>query len=139
VSCARNGKLADALLCIGTMKPADVLVVDDEPDLRDTMCAILEAEGYRVETASNGREALDSLRAGSRPRLVLLDLTMPVMNGYEFLEHLKKDRELSRIPVTVVSAICDLKPPPVPCLRKPFDIEALTSVVERGLRKPSAC
>ncbi len=121
------------------MEPADVLVVDDEPDLRETMCAILEAEGYRVETAANGREALDSLRAGFRPRLVLLDLTMPVMNGYEFLEHVKKDLELSRIPVTVVSAICDLKPPAVPCLRKPFEIDALTSVVARSLRSRTPC
>jgi CheY-like chemotaxis protein len=116
------------------MKPPDVLVVDDEADIRETLCAILEAEGYRVETASNGREALEALRAGARPKIVLLDLTMPVMNGYELLEQLANDRDLSRIPVTVVSAICDVKPPRVPYLRKPFDIDALTGAVARGVR-----
>jgi CheY-like chemotaxis protein len=119
------------------MKPADVLVVDDEPDIRETICAILEAEGYCVETACNGLEALESLRVGAPPGLVVLDLTMPVMNGYELLEHMQSDRALSAIPVMVVSAICDLKPPAVPCLRKPFDIDALTRMVARVRRSPS--
>ena len=120
------------------MKPADVLVVDDEPDIRDTMRAVLEAEGYSVATACNGREALDTLRSGAPPKLVLLDLTMPVMNGYELLEHMKNDRNLSRIPVTVVSAICDLTPPPVPCLRKPFAVDALARLVADKVRRSSS-
>jgi two-component system response regulator CpxR len=132
---SRNAEVAGALLTLASMKRPDVLVVDDEVDIRETMRAVLEAEGYRVATAADGREALDKLKREPPPKLVLLDLTMPVMNGYELLEEMKNDVELASIPVTVVSAICDLKPPRVPYLKKPFDVDVLTRSVARSLKK----
>ena len=114
------------------MDMAEVLVVDDEPDIRETVRTILESEGYRVRIASNGREALDLMRQGSPPGLVLLDLMMPEMDGYEVLEAMRNDRALASIPVTVVSAVCDrFGPLGTPCLRKPFLLEELLATVEK--------
>src|SRR5262249_6405268 len=81
-----------------------VLLVDDDPDLLDVTSFVLENEGIVVETARNGQEALALLRAGRLPRLVLLDLMMPVMNGWEFLAEVAKDPELDAIPVVVLTA-----------------------------------
>ena len=81
-----------------------VLVVDDDYDLRETMRDVLEDEGYMVETASNGQEALDCLRDGNSPEVVVLDLMMPVMDGWHFLDEIKRDPALADIPVVVMSA-----------------------------------
>ena len=84
---------------------ATVLIVDDEDDIRESIQTILEEEGYRAVGASNGREALRLLQeAADRPCLILLDLMMPVMDGWRLLELLKSDANLCDIPVTVVSA-----------------------------------
>ena len=81
-----------------------MLIVDDDFALRDALCAALEGEGYVVEAVANGKEALDYLRGGARPSLVLLDLMMPVMNGWEFRAEQRQDPELADIPVIVLSA-----------------------------------
>lgn len=80
-----------------------VLVVDDEVEIREVLQTILEDEGYRVVLAANGREALE-LIGQERPALVLLDLMMPVMNGWEFLDRLKQKPELQSLPVMILSA-----------------------------------
>lgn len=81
-----------------------VLVVDDDFDLRQTMREILQEEGYVVDTAANGLEALELLRRSNPPRVVVLDLMMPVMDGWQLLDELKRDSSLSDIPVVVISA-----------------------------------
>ena len=67
---------------------APILIVEDDADVRDTMVQVLESEGFSVRATRDGREALDALRAGLRPRLILLDLMMPVMNGWQFREQM---------------------------------------------------
>src|SRR4029078_11962162 len=81
-----------------------VLVVDDEDDIRETIRTILEDEGYEAYGASNGSEALNLLHDIPRPCVILLDLMMPVMDGWKLLEVLKEDDPLATIPVPVVSA-----------------------------------
>lgn len=84
-----------------------VLVVEDDEVIRESMRELLELEGFDVISAANGREALDFVRAGGRPCAVLLDLFMPVMDGWQFLAEIDRDRELSDLPITVVSAAGD--------------------------------
>jgi CheY-like chemotaxis protein len=114
----------------GTAQPATVLVVDDEFDIREAVRDVLEGEGYRVITAVNGQEALDLL-ATLRPCVVLLDLMMPVMNGWQVLDALRKRRGLDGLAVVLVTA-SDSRPSGVAGLiRKPFDIDRLLSAIER--------
>jgi len=81
-----------------------ILLVEDEPEIRESLKDALESEGYEVVTASNGQEALDVLSTIRKPCLILLDLMMPVMNGWEFAEALQADSELAEIPIIVVTA-----------------------------------
>ncbi|MBA3541577.1 MAG: response regulator [Deltaproteobacteria bacterium] len=81
-----------------------VLVVDDDDDVRIGVSGILEQRGYLVATACDGRDALAQLRAGLRPRMILLDLSMPIMNGEEFCAECSNDPQLAAIPIVVVSA-----------------------------------
>ena len=90
-------------------------------------------EGYRVRCAANGREALDAL-AEMRPGLILLDLMMPVMSGYELLQALRANDDLASIPVTVVSAVGDRLAAGTSVLRKPVDLETLLHAVDAGCR-----
>ena len=113
---------------------AAVLVVEDEQDIRETLRDILEMEGYRVHCASNGKEALDALAEMPRPRLILLDLMMPVMSGYELLQALRANDDLSSIPVTVVSAVGEKLTEGTSVLRKPVDLETLLHAVDEGCR-----
>jgi CheY-like chemotaxis protein len=79
-----------------------VLVTDDDEDLRMLCTMQLELRGFRVSQARNGKEALDVVRA-ERPDLILLDLMMPVMDGWECLAELKADKKLSDIPVFIIT------------------------------------
>jgi CheY-like chemotaxis protein len=116
-----------------------VLVVEDEFDLRATLQAILEGDGYRAETCSNGREALERLN-GSKPDLVLMDVMMPLLSGLEVLRTMKRTPELDGVPVVLMSSV----QPSVnqeeygwqAFLRKPFTIPALLQTVERLIGKP---
>jgi CheY-like chemotaxis protein len=82
-----------------------VLVVDDDADIREATQMVLENTGHRVITAADGQEALEMLRGGqSRPCLILLDLMMPVMDGFEFLEKVKEISTLQRVPIVVLTA-----------------------------------
>src|SRR5690349_17497986 len=84
-----------------------VLIVEDDADLREMMAQLLTLEGFSVETASNGREALRYLESGDggRPNLILLDLMMPVMDGWEFRRRQLADMRSAEIPVVVLSAL----------------------------------
>jgi CheY-like chemotaxis protein len=113
-----------------------VLVVDDDTSARSTVVAILEAEGFLVVEAGNGREALDQLEAGLVPGAILLDLFMPVLDGWATLRAIRRNRSLSSIPVMVLSAAgregMDRAPGATAYLRKPLDPEEL-------LRRLAAC
>lgn len=116
-------------------KNADVLYVDDDTSLRGAASDILREEGYTVEEAGNGAMALAYLGNASAPRVIILDLNMPVMGGREFLRHLRKEPELSDVPVLVVSGDVRsngavARPEGViPQLAKPFDVEDLVGSV----------
>ena len=81
-----------------------VLVVDDDADIRDALCELLQDEGYRPVSASNGRDALVYLNSRERPCIILLDLMMPIMDGWEFRRQQKSDPRWSNIPVVVITA-----------------------------------
>jgi class 3 adenylate cyclase len=87
--------------------PATVLVVDDTEMNRDMLCALLAADGHRSAVAENGRLALEAIKANSYD-LILLDVMMPEMNGYQVLEQLKADADLRAIPVIVLSALDEI-------------------------------
>ncbi len=114
-----------------------ILVVDDEPGIRDVVSHLLDDEGFPVTTASNGREALASVRR-ERPDLLLLDLNMPVMTGWEVLAQLQAAQ--ADIPVVFMTAEYGGRAEAERCradgyLGKPFDLEDLLLLVARYLRK----
>jgi CheY-like chemotaxis protein len=91
-----------------------VLVVDDDDDIRSAVQEVLEGEGYRTVGASNGKEALDFLQSSEDlPALILLDLMMPVMDGWELLVRMDENADLHRVPVALMSAH--------PTIRRAFD------------------
>ncbi len=85
-----------------------VLLVEDDPDTRTVMNTVLRLSGFEVETATDGHEALDQLRAEPKPSVILLDLMMPGMDGWQFREAQRRDPALADIPVVLVSATDDL-------------------------------
>jgi CheY-like chemotaxis protein len=85
--------------------PAPVLIVDDDPNLQRLMTKFLKLEGFASIPASNGREALDYLRGGGGASVILLDLRMPVMDGWAFRKEQRNDPELAGIPVIVITGI----------------------------------
>ena len=114
-----------------------ILIVDDDRDLREALSEILRDEGYDVAGAADGGEALDRLRRDfHRPALILLDLTMPVMNGWQFREEQRRDPDLSAIPVVVLSAGDHLPEQMGPLgiqeyVRKPIELDHLLAAIER--------
>jgi CheY-like chemotaxis protein len=83
---------------------AGVLVVDDDDGIRCALAQALEEEGYQVATAINGADALEHLRAGARPCIILLDIMMPVLDGRAFLELKLADPAIAEVPVVVITA-----------------------------------
>jgi len=111
-----------------------VLVVDDDDDIRLVLSAILADEGFGVEEAVNGQDALDRLATEPLPDVVLLDLMMPVMDGWEVLRRRRADARLSQIPVVLLSAnpnveLVDGAANACECLLKPVDLNALLHAV----------
>ena len=110
-----------------------VLIVEDNPDLQFLYRRAMTLEGYDVQMTSNGQEALDYLRSGSElPQVIVLDLMMPVMDGFKFLEIQKKDHDLKDIPVVVCSASKERNriPSDVEFHSKPLEIDNLLKVIE---------
>jgi CheY-like chemotaxis protein len=113
-----------------------VLVVEDDGDIRDALTFILRDQGYQVDSASNGREALDHLRQGSRANLIVLDLMMPVMDGWQFRHEQQRDPALAGIPVVIVSADGSVQHKAasigaIDYVRKPIDLDAFVGLVGR--------
>jgi len=86
-----------------------ILVVDDDPDLVESIAMKLESESYRVEKAYDGVEAMDKIKA-EKPALLILDVMMPRKNGYELCDEIKKDAELKDIAVLLLTAVADAVP-----------------------------
>lgn len=86
------------------MSQPSVFVVEDDTDTREMLCRFLELEGYHVESAPNGKLALERLKAGAPASVIVLDLMMPVMDGWQFRREQVKMARLAHIPVIVVSA-----------------------------------
>ncbi|MCX6210411.1 MAG: response regulator [Bacteroidetes bacterium] len=89
------------------MNSKTILVVEDEPFILNNICTILEISGYSCSKAGNGQEALEVLQH-QIPQLILCDVMMPVMNGFELLEHLQSSENLSSIPFCFLSARADV-------------------------------
>jgi len=83
-------------------KHRKILLVEDDPDIRQSLQELLESESFEVEATSNGAEALGALQAGLRPCLILLDWSMPVMNGREFLARWRTNEELRQAAPSVI-------------------------------------
>jgi len=117
--------------------PAHVLVVDDDLATREALAFILGAEGYRVTTADDGRDALDQLHHDNPTDLIVLDLMMPVMDGWQFREEQLGDPQVADIPVIVCSAAGRVREQAAALhaaayLDKPVDPQALVAVVHRS-------
>lgn len=119
-----------------------VLVVEDDWDLRDSLAAVLEGEGYTVFQAENGRKALDFLLGlkseNEYPSCILLDLMMPVMSGDEFLKIIrsKHAQTLAKIPVVVATAAghshaLSVLPPDVLQIKKPMELNDLLTTLDQ--------
>lgn len=107
-----------------------VLVVEDEEDLREMIRDALGDHGYDVVTAREGQEALDQLTRMPRPCMVLLDLLMPGMNGWDFLERFRALPDTADVPVVIHSSVQeDLPKAATRILRKPASLEAMLAVV----------
>jgi CheY-like chemotaxis protein len=107
-----------------------ILLVEDDEIVRRAVQMVLEWEGYQVDCAANGQEALDLLRAGQRPGLILLDVMMPVLDGEEFRREQKRDPNLASIPVIVVSAASFASAvDAVHLVRKPFKVQELLNAI----------
>lgn len=122
----KEGGLVDSLKTI--------LVVEDDSSIQSLMALVLEEQGYRVETAANGRQGLDVFEQCS-PDLILLDMNMPVMNGWEFARELRATHD-SQVPIVVVTASAEAKKAAedigaVGCISKPFELEALLRAVSQ--------
>ncbi len=119
------------------MTPRDrpVLIVDDDVDIREALSDLLEDRGFQVMTAANGIEALNVLRGMEpRPSVILLDLMMPMMDGYGFLEERKADPVLTAIPVAIITAghgvDRDRLGSAAPIIPKPIDVSHLIRVIQ---------
>lgn len=111
-------------------KPHTILIVEDEEDLRELMRESLELKGYTVVTAEEGQDALQKIDGIDHLCLVLLDLFMPGMNGWDFFEKMRERPELAAVPVIVHSSASNRAPPGVTrVMQKPIMFEQLISVV----------
>ena len=113
-----------------------VLVVDDDPDIRELLFTALEDEGFEVVPAGNGQEALSIIKT-FRPDVIVLDLMMPVMDGWQFANELRaRDEGDEEIPIVLLSAARDLKThakalAAADIIEKPFDLSELLPKIAR--------
>jgi CheY-like chemotaxis protein len=120
-------------------KARHVLIVEDDVDIRESVVEVLEDEGYVVSAAADGKQALDLLGSSAPPPdIILLDLMMPVMNGYQFREEQQKDPRLSAIPVLVVTADANARTKAgalnaAGFVQKPLKIQPLLDLLEKLL------
>jgi CheY-like chemotaxis protein len=111
---------------------APVMVVEDDHDTRVSLRSFLEEEGFEVLTATHGWSAIHMLRSGAQlPGMIVLDLRMPLMDGWAFVEVIKSDPALANLPVVVITADKAAPPPDViEVLKKPIPVDRLLQLVE---------
>src|SRR4051812_32524345 len=101
----------------------EILVVEDSTEVSEAIVTLLEQQGYRVDAAANGEEAIQLLQK-HKPRLVFIDLIMPVLSGLDLIDAMRTDQSLAQIPIVAMTA-SNLMPQGVPTLRKPFGVNGL--------------
>ncbi len=121
---------------------ARILVVDDDAIIRETVAEALQLDGFSVETARNGAEALGIVR-DRPPSGIVLDLMMPIMTGWQFLERCRASHLCEDVPVVVMSAYSKLPEEATTlgvngCITKPFDLDVLLGAIERAVLRRSA-
>ncbi|MDB5107129.1 MAG: hypothetical protein JWM69_70 [Candidatus Binatus sp.] len=113
-------------------KKETILVIEDDAAVLDALCDFLQLKGFDVATARNGSEALDRLKTSPRPCLILLDLLMPTMDGWEFRRRQKKDPTLAEIPVIVISAVSGARTIDANAvLHKPVNVDRLIATIDQ--------
>ena len=116
-----------------------VMIVEDDRDTREMLARFLEMEGYVVRQAENGERALEQLKRDGNTSVILLDLMMPVMNGWQFRSAQENDPEMSRIPVIVVTAAGPQSEIPAisadAWVPKPVDFDKLLATIEPLCRR----
>lgn len=113
---------------------SSIMIVDDDEDIRTTLADMLEDDGHEVVRAENGQRALEALRAGVRPCLILLDLMMPVMDGWAFRAAQQQDPELASIPVVAITAAGKPVASSIDAtevIQKPFGIDQVRAAIQR--------
>lgn len=117
------------------MEQKRILIVEDDAPIREVLSEILQLDGYEVLTAGNGEEGLRRLAEGPPPHLILLDLMMPVKDGFTFRSEQRKNPQWREIPVIVLSANSNLETrvasmgEKIPFLKKPVDLEVVLETV----------
>lgn len=114
----------------------NILIIDDSKDMRSLLKVILESKGYEANCSSNGEEALNILKSNAKlPDLILLDLRMPIMDGFEFLKRQRENPKLKDIPVVVMSGDDETESNELTTgsalLMKPFDLRSVIATVDK--------
>jgi CheY-like chemotaxis protein len=111
----------------------NILIIEDDESIRAMIASVLEIEGYSVSAAPNGKNAIDIIGKGPTPDIILLDMMMPVMNGWDFLDFIRSNAVTARIPIIVVSAYSEIaksvKPQAV--VPKPVQLKSLLGAIEK--------
>lgn len=120
-----------------------ILIVEDDADLRSVEAEVLGSEGFQVRTASDGLEALDAIHTTGTPALILLDLRMPRLNGWDLAARLRANETLRKVPIIVVAAHYAIAEEAASIgarawLHKPVSIDHLLSVVRRVFGEPGS-
>lgn len=123
---------------------SQIVVIEDDENIREMLQLIMENEGYEVQTASNGEEAFQLLKLLATPCLILTDLTMPFMDGYTFIELASRTHTVATIPIVVCSAAPDISRIKVisesgkikGLIRKPIDIDYMMRIVHQYCSPP---
>jgi CheY-like chemotaxis protein len=123
--------------------PKLILIIEDDRDVAESVAEVLEASGYSTAIAGNGREALDHLHSNDLPDLILLDMMMPVMDGWQFREEQRRSPPLDAVPVVVVTADGNARAKAAAIqaagqVQKPVTIDSLLDEVERICGVPGA-
>jgi CheY-like chemotaxis protein len=117
-----------------TAKRCLVAIIEDDSEFRNMLRELLEEEQYRVVAVSNGAEALETLRGDTVPNVILLDVSMPVMDGFDFLRFRNDDPRLAQVPVVLVTNAKPHERPTVgvnDVVRKPIDIDEILFAIKR--------